>query len=334
MSLSIIIVNYRSTHLICDCIASVVRYAGGVEAEFLVVDNDSGDDGKGTITARFPFVHWIDMGYNAGFARANNAGIKASTGSVVLLLNPDTIAIDDSIPACYSRLNASQHAGAGVQLLDEAQQPQISGSFFVKGGLNHLLPLPYWGDVIRWLAYKAKTKVPHAKGSVAVEEVDWISGAFLMVKREAIEIAGLLDEDFFLYGEEVEWCSRLKKSGPLCIYGDLKIIHLEGATINKDQELQERGYYNLSDKKGLQLMVSNHLRVRKQYGVEWFLILLLNYTFGMVVFFLASGLQVLLGSKGSEQRFRKSRGFASNVGRLWGLTPSIIRNKPRFYKMF
>ncbi|HVG11599.1 MAG TPA: glycosyltransferase family 2 protein [Flavisolibacter sp.] len=334
MSLSIIIVNYRSTHLICDCIASVLRFAGGAEGEFLVVDNDSGDDGKSIITTRFPFVQWIDMGYNAGFARANNAGIKASTGTVLLLLNPDTIAIDDSIPACYSRLVASQHSGAGVQLLDAAQQPQISGSFFVKGGLNHLLPLPYWGNVIRWMAYKANTKVPHAKGSLAVEEVDWISGAFLMVKRAAIEEAGLLDEDFFLYGEEVEWCSRLKKSGPLCIYGDLKIIHLEGATINKDQQLHETGYYNLWDKKGLQLMVSNHLRVRKQYGTAWFMFLLLNYTFGVALFFIASGLQMILGKRGAAERFRKSKGFAFNVGRLWRLAPSIIRNKPRFYKMF
>ncbi|MGD5408145.1 hypothetical protein QUS89_22905, partial [Xanthomonas citri pv. citri] len=132
------------------------------------------------------------------------------------------------------------------------------------------------------------------KAGNAAEEVDWISGAFLMVKKEGVEKAGLLDEDFFLYAEEVEWCSRLKKYGPLVIFGDLKLIHLEGATINKSQNIEEKGYYNLYDKKGLQLMVSNHVRVRKQYGTGSFLLLLLLYSFGVFVFFGCSTLHRLL----------------------------------------
>ena len=99
-----------------------------------------------------------------------------------------------------------------------------------------------------------------------------------MVKKEVIAKVGLMDEDFFLYAEEVEWCSRLKGIGKLCIFGYLHIVHLEGGSINTEHRIEEKGYYNLSDKKGLQLMVSNHLRVRKQYGVSWFLFLLLNYS--------------------------------------------------------
>ena len=103
------------------------------------------------------------MGYNAGFARANNAGMKAAKGDMFLLLNPDTFAIDDSVERCYQQLKESQYIAAGVQLLDEQRVPQISGSRFLKGGLNHLLPIPYclrtrtWFDTISckpFLSYK------------------------------------------------------------------------------------------------------------------------------------------------------------------------------------
>jgi GT2 family glycosyltransferase len=144
----------------------------------------------------------------------------------------------------------------------------------------------------------------------------------------------MMDEDFFLYAEEVEWCSRLRKLGKLCIFGDLHIIHLEGATINKEQNAAGKGYYNLFDKKGLQLMVSNHLRVRKQYGVAWFLFLLLNYTWGVLVFFIASTIHRLFTLRNPFGDYGMAGAFAANVGRLWSLAPKIISNKPYFYKMF
>ena len=330
--LSIIIVNFRSSNLIVSCIQSLI-HSNGTSFEIIVIDNSSDAEGKATIQNTFPFVRWIDMDYNAGFARANNAGMKVATGTAYLLLNPDTIAVDDSVSRCYARLNESHFVAAGVQLLDENHVPQISGSYFVKGGLNHLLPIPYWGNFIRWLGYKAKTKIPNVQQAKVAEEVDWISGAFLMVKREAVEKAGLMDEDFFLYAEEVEWCSRLRKLGPLCIFGDLHMIHLEGATINKSQNLDEKGYYNLYDKKGLQLMVSNHLRVRKQYGVGWFLFLLLNYTWGILVFFIAGTLHDVIFFKSPYKQWKKVYAFARNVAKLWFLSPTIMRNKPHFYKM-
>jgi GT2 family glycosyltransferase len=330
---SIIIVNYRTAALIIDCIRSVKQFNNTLDYEIIVVDNDSKDDGKELILKQFPQVKWIEMGYNAGFARANNAGIKAATGDVFLLLNPDTIAVDDSITQCYFKLKHSPFVAAGVQLLNEERSPQISGNFFVKGGLNHLLPIPYWGDFIRWLGYAAKTKVPNVQLAKAIEQVDWISGAFLMVKRQTVEKAGLMDEDFFLYAEEVEWCSRLKKVGSLCIYGELHIIHLEGGSINKDQTITEKGYYNLFDKKGLQLMVSNHLRVRKQYGVFWFLFLLLNYSWGVFVFFICSIFFRIFKIQNPFSDLKKVSAFGKNVLKLWQLTPTIIRNKPYFYKM-
>jgi GT2 family glycosyltransferase len=332
--LSIIIVNYHSSDLIVQCLRSVYQFNDVSLFEIIIIDNSSDLAGKTTITSQFPLVKWIDMGYNAGFARANNAGMKAAKGDTFLLLNPDTLAVDNSIERCYQRLKRCGYIAAGVQLLDEGGQPQISGSFFVKGGLNHLLPIPYWGGFIRWLGYKAKSKVPGIQVAKSIEEVDWISGAFLMVKRSVVEQAGMMDEDFFLYGEEVEWCSRLKNAGKLCLFGDLKIIHLEGASINKSQDVQEKGYYNLYDKKGLQLMVSNHLRVRKQYGTGWFLFLLLNYTWGTFFYFLSSTLHRLFSLRNPLGEWKRVGAFAGNVLHVWKLSPTIIRNQPHFYKMF
>lgn len=331
--LSIVIVNFNGGELVADCIRSLYQYNDISDMEVIVVDNQSTDNSKEIVTQSFPAVHWIDMGYNAGFARGNNAGIKAANGDVILLLNPDTVSIDNSVNRCHYALQQSEFVAAGVQLLDEHREPQISGSYFVKGGLNHLLPIPYWGAFLRWLGYRSKTKIPNVKNVKAVEEVDWISGAFLMVKKDAIEKAGMMDEDFFLYAEEVEWCSRLKKAGRLCLFGDMQIIHLEGVTINKSQGLEEKGYYNLYDKKGLQLMVSNHLRVRKQYGVGWFLFLLLNYTWGVFFAWVCSIFYHLFTLKNPLREWKKLGQMGGNVVRIWGLSPRIISNKSHFYKM-
>ena len=331
--LSIIIVNYRSSLLIKEAIRTLKQFNEEIDHEIIVVDNSSGDHSRQVILEKFPFVKWIDMGYNAGFARANNAGMKLATGEVLLLLNPDTLCIDNSISQCYKRLLFSECVAAGVQQINADGSPQISGNFFMKGGLNHLLPIPYWGGFLRWLGYRAKTKIPNVKIASSSEEVDWISGAFLMVKRSAIDNAGMMDEDFFLYAEEVEWCSRLRKTGKLCIFGDLKIIHLEGGSINTEHKIEEKGYYNLYDKKGLQLMVSNHLRVRKQFGVFWFLFLLMNYTWGVLVFFIFSTLDRLIHFKNPFRDWNKVGKFFMNVTRVWALAPKIISGRPYFYKV-
>src|SRR5438270_2050097 len=178
--LSIIIVNYRSSDLVVPCISSVKKFNPQLEHEFIVVDNASGDDSETRVRQSFPEVQWISMGYNSGFARANNAGMRKAKGDCFLLLNPDTLATDDSIYRCYQRLCQSEYVGSGVQLLNPQGEPQISGNFFVSGGLNLLLPIPYWGSFIRWLGYRSGSKVPNIQKAKALEEVDWITGAFLM----------------------------------------------------------------------------------------------------------------------------------------------------------
>lgn len=331
--LSIIIVNYNSASLILDLLHSFYAQQNNYDYEIIIVDNQSKDDSEMLITLAFPQVKWLQMGYNSGFARANNAGIRIAKGDAVLLLNPDTIVMDNAIEKCYKGFITDKYPACGIQLLNADLTPQISGNYFMKGGLNHLLPLPYWGSVLRALALSysnKKTNIPDAKDTV---EVDWISGAFLMVKKSAIEKAGLMDEDFFLYAEEVEWCSRLRKLGDLCIYGDIRMVHLLGETITSTAKSDDKTYFNIYDKKGLQLVVSNHVRIRKQYGVFWFLFQLLNYSFGAIIFYIVGFFHNLFTLKNPLAHFSKATGLAKNVLKVWQLLPEIISNKPYFYKM-
>ena len=329
--LSIIIVNYNSAALLIDCIGSLVQCDSGLEKEIMVVDNKSEDDSQQRVVARFPEVYWLQMNYNAGFARANNVGIRQSTGDMVLLLNPDVLFEDDSVDQCYSRLQQSNYIGAGVQLLNPDRTPQITGSYFIMGGINHFLPLPVLGRVFKWLGSTLKVKktnVPEAKGEV---EVDWVNGAFLMVKKSAIEKAGLLDEDFFLYSEEIEWCSRLRRLGSFCVYGDLHAIHLQGETANETFGSAGKGYFNLFDKKGGQIMLSNFVRIRKQFGVAWFFFHLLIYLLEIPLFLLQLCFQRLVGK--SRLNFADFKGYCTNLSIVLSLTPTIVRNKPHFYKV-
>ncbi len=333
MQLSIIIVNYKSSAYICDSLASAdAAILANNQIEWIVVDNDSKDNSKEDITSQFSFVKWISMDYNAGFARANNAGIKASKGDVILLLNPDTLLIDGTIQTCLSRLVNSNFAAAGVQLVHKDRTPQFSGSNFMKGGINHLLPLPYWGYFLKQIAGLLKTNKPSVLTADKEQVIDWVSGAFLMVKKTAINKVGMMDEDFFLYGEEVEWCSRLNKVGHICIYGDLQIIHLIGATIQDATNAQDNSYETLYDKKGLQLMVSNHLRIRKQYGIFWFLFQLLNYTWAIPFAFIASIVNSLFKLKSPMGELTNILKLAKNVIGVWKLAPTIITGKLHFYK--
>ena len=144
MQLSIIIVNYNSHQLIIECIDSIIRETKDISYEVIVVDNQSVAGSLDKIVAAHPFIRALDMGYNGGFSRANNAGMRIATGALLLLLNPDTLILDRALDRCVTRFVASEHVACGVQLLNLDGTTQISGNYFMKGGLNHLLPLPYW----------------------------------------------------------------------------------------------------------------------------------------------------------------------------------------------
>jgi GT2 family glycosyltransferase len=335
MDLSVIIVNYRSAALILDCIASIFKYTHPESIEIIIVDNDSNDESEILLKTTYPTIKWIQMGYNAGFSRANNIGIKTAKHNHFLLLNPDTIILDNAIELCYNQFITSNNIACGVQLLNKDLSPQISGSYFMKGGLNYLLPLPYIGDLIKKIAFALKSKKPHILSASNLERVDWISGAFIMTNKTATENAGLLDEDFFLYAEEIEWCNRLGKYGKLYIYGNLKIIHLIGEVIKDATKNNDKKYNNIFDRKGLQLLVSNHLFIRKKFGVIWLLFHLLTYSLGAVIF-LFIGLIHRSSNNGTsiKEHFTKAFQLFRNISKIWFLLPKMISRTPYFYKTF
>jgi hypothetical protein len=141
----------------------------------------------------------------------------------------------------------------------------------------------------------------------------------------------MFDEDFFLYAEESEWCGRIRKVGKICLYGDLEVVHLQGVTANLAFGSDGKGYVNIYDRKGLQLMLSNFVRIRKQFGIGWFLLQLLFYILDIPVFFVLMLLSRPAGK--ASYTWAQFRSYCRNVGVVLGKTPHIIRNKPYFYKV-
>lgn len=331
--LTVIIINYRSIQDILNCLKSAYQFSSAKNFEWIIVNNDPESDDESLVVEQFPDVKWIDAGYNAGFARANNMGIRESAGDTVLLLNPDTIILDDAIGRCYEELCSTEFVAGAVQLKNPDGTPQITGNYFMKGGLNHLLPLPYLGPFLRWVAFRFKAKRTNVLSASSEQIVDWITGAFLMVKKSAIEKAGLMDEDFFLYSEETEWCNRLGKFGQLCVFGDLSAIHLQGESVNRVTGKAEKGYGEITGKRGLQLLVSQQLRIRKQFGVTWFLVHQLLHTLEVPLFLVSSLIENTLRFRNPVRNLQDVASYAENVIKLWKLTPKIWRNEPHFYKM-
>lgn len=330
--LTIIIINYKTPQLTLDCLRTVFDQTTNIPFEVIVVDNASGDNSHEIICKAFPQVQWLPMSYNAGFARANNTAIRQSTSDVVLLLNSDTLNENNAIGKSFELFRNSGYVACGVQLLHADRTPQISGNYVMKGGLNYLLPLPYIGNFIKWLGNSAGVEKPNIPAADTTIEVDWINGAFLMVKKEAIDKAGLMDEDFFICRRS-RVVQQVKKVGKLCIYGQCNVIHLQGESANKTFESSGKGYYNLYDRKGLQIMLSNFVRIRKQFGVFWYLFQLCVFTGTIPVFFILGTLHNIFAARNPFRHFPAAIGFTINMAKLWAYLPTIISNKPYFYKV-
>ncbi len=331
IALSIIIINFKSAQLVCDCVRSIYAQESAIPFEIIVVDNHSEDESKGQITTLFDEIIWVQMDYNSGFARANNEGIRRSNGKIILLLNGDTIIENNAIEKCYNNFYSSEFVACGVQLLNPDRSPQISGNYAMKGGLNYLLPLPFTGIILKSLAGLFGVKKPNIPNASGTVEADWINGAFLMVKKDAIQKAGLMDEDFFLYAEEAEWCSRLKKTGKLCIYGNINVIHLQGETSNETFGATGKGYTNLFDRRGRQIMLSNLVRIRKEFGVFWFVTIFSVYIIEIPVFLIGVIISKIFLKK--KYTFSQVKNYTESVVSIIKISPIIISGKPNFYKL-
>lgn len=266
MEVSIIIVNYRTSGLIIDALQTVYHYTEGISFEVIVVNNEEDPRGKDEILKRFPDVRWLEMSYNAGFGRANNAGMRVARGRYFLLLNADTLLVDNVIARCMKRMEADREVAAAAALqYDENREPMpfyksfndFRKSFFIvppgkffAGLLERFLPEPVYADP---------------------EQRDWLVGAFMMVRKEAFESTGGFDECFFMYGEDVEWSWRLGLIGKLCLYNDCIFIHLE------NNNPYRRSRISWINRFSVQMQVANMVWLRKQYGIAYYFFMLLHY---------------------------------------------------------
>jgi len=211
--LSIIIVNYNTGKLLSDCLASIFRFTHKVSFEVIVIDNGSTDD---TLRQLKPFrkrLKLIRNKTNLGFAKANNQGIRLAQSAHLLLLNSDTKITDDAIGTLYEQAVSRQSAIAGPRLLNADGSPQSSTAPF------YSLPVTafslFGGD-----RFLRRSPARQAK-------VDWLSGACFLIDRRLIDKIGLLDENFFMYIEEMEFCYRAKKAGFATWYfPEAAVLHL------------------------------------------------------------------------------------------------------------
>ncbi|MGZ5246639.1 MAG: glycosyltransferase family 2 protein, partial [Flavitalea sp.] len=215
-----------------------------------------------------------------------------------------------------------------VQLLNADGSPQISGNYFMKGSINFWLAIPYVGKLLKFAGDLASVKKPNVPDSDAPVEVDWINGAFLMVKKEVVNRVGKMDEDFFLYAEETEWCHRIGKLYKLCIFGQYKVTHLVGASSGTAFN-SDGGYANIFDKKGLQYLLSNFLRIYKQHGKAWYILHLMVFSFSVPVVYTGA----LLSFSNRKEKLQQVRGLAKNIVAIWNYTPTIYKGEPHFYKV-
>ena len=335
MDLSIILVNYRSTSLVLDCLESIYQQTNHYHFEIILVDNDSKDDCKEIVLQQYPSVIFLPMEYNAGFARGNNAGIKIAKGEYILLLNTDTIILDGAIDKSITLLkNHPEAVGCGVQLLNTDGSAQISGAHFVKGGLNTLLVLPYFGSFVRQLGYRLKSNIPSVKEIKNTMEVDWVVGAYILVKKEVLNICGLFDNDFFMYAEEMEWCGRLRQIGKLVLFSEPKVIHIGGGSSSDFYKISNSPNGKiLWDKKGCQITLSNLVRIRKQFGIGWFLFVTTIYLLEMPIFLISLLIDKIINRKNAKYQWSNLFGYSKNMLVILHYVLKIILNKPYFYKI-
>lgn len=231
MDLSIIIVNYNTKELTLDCISSVFQSETDYKYEIILIDNASEDGTVHAVRQQFPEVIIIENDQNVGFSKANNQGIKRSAGRYVLLLNSDTVVEKETLQIMVQYMDDHPDVGtSGCKLvlpdgtLDDACKrgfPTPLASFYYAFGFSKRHP-----NNPKYNQYKLTHLDPDQ-----VHEVDCLVGAFMIVRRDVIEQIGGLDEEFFMYGEDIDWCYRIKQAGwKIVYYPKTTVIHYKGAS--------------------------------------------------------------------------------------------------------
>lgn len=235
-SLAIIIVTYNSTTEIDDCLNSLVGHTNPFPTTITVVDNASTDGTAAHVREKWPTVQVIESGDNVGFSKANNIGIRATSGDYVLLINPDTVSPPGAIQTLVRGLASHPDAAiAGARLLSERGFPELS-----------------WGAAISpWVEFKRMmfSRLYHRKIrrivrrmdklSRQAREVGWVSGACMVIRRPDLEAVGLLDERFFMYTEDVDLCIQMAKRDRRVLFvAGAEVLHYRGRSAARNPEME------------------------------------------------------------------------------------------------
>ena len=245
MDLSVIIVNYNVKHFLEQCLHAVQKASKNIDAEVFVVDNNSVDGSVALLHEKFPDIQLIENKENLGFSKANNQAIKKASGKYVLLLNPDTVVEEDTFEKVLGFMNEHPEAGGlGVKMIDgkglflpESKRglPTPWVAFYKMFGLSALFPKSkIFGKY--HLSYLNENEI---------HEVDVLAGAFMLIRKEALNKVGLLDESFFMYGEDIDLSYRIQKGGYKNYYfPETTIIHYKGESTKKGSLNYVKVFYN------------------------------------------------------------------------------------------
>ena len=224
MKLSVVIVSYNVRSYLEQCLQSVQRALEGIEGEVFVVDNHSSDDSVEVVKRDYAWVKLMENKENLGFARANNIAIRQAQGEYVLLLNPDTIVEESTLRNVLAFMEAHPKAGgAGVMMRNE------DGSLAPES--RRALPTP-WVSCLKMIGFDKRYYMSHLPWEEP-GRIEVISGAFCFLRRKALDEVGLLDEDFFMYGEDIDLSYRLLKGGWENWYLPYCITHYKGRSTQK-----------------------------------------------------------------------------------------------------
>ena len=228
MDVSIVIVNWNTRDLLRGCLRSIYDQSKSFAYEVIVIDNASSDGSIEMLRVEFPDVHAIANDQNRGFAAANNQGIRLAKGRYVLLLNPDTVILDHAIDRCIRFADTHPDIGVvGCQVLEDGTRIQRTG-FCFPSPWNLLLTLAGLPKVFPGSRLFDRPELGWWKRD-SQQDIDVISGMFMLTRRKAIEQVGLMDECYFVYAEEADWCYRFFRMGwRRVFFPEAKIVHLDG----------------------------------------------------------------------------------------------------------
>lgn len=267
--LSIIIINYRTYEFTKQTIESVINKKHFFNYELIIVDNASGDNSLENLKKDYQekidtgLIKFIANTENKGFAYANNLALKQTKSKYILLLNSDTEIINNCLNKCLKFMETDKNIGAlGCKVmlpdgtLDKAcrrSYPNVNVSFYRMTGLSYMFPKSERFNKYN-LTYLDEN---------GIYNVDCITGAFMLIRNKVIDQVGLLDESFFMYGEDIDYCYRLKENGWMIkYYGEAEIIHYKGASSKKQKSKLLYEFYN-----SMQIFYNKHY----QEEYPWFI---------------------------------------------------------------